>query len=245
MWRLIIGLIVFASPTLFAGSKVVLESDVILYSGPSIKYRPVWTGKKGDSFPISKRQVQGKEGEEYYKVLIKRKGPARVGYIPVSAAVHVEGTAEEADVDSYTSFAQANSAFQVGFHSLKDYQFLWTFGFLKYPSEDFYLKALVGQLLNQKTGSLVLGGEVGTDQQFINQFSLYALFSTGVFLLGEDDQIFQGSRKLNYFAQGGTGFRYTADEHAAVSLGLFQIALFSPNNSLLSLGASVTLEVGL
>jgi hypothetical protein len=41
------------------------------------------------------------------------------------------------------------------------------------------------------------------------------------------------------------GIRYTADETAAISFGILQIAIFSPNGSYLSPGASVTLEVGL
>lgn len=245
MWRIIIVFLILSPLSSFAGSKLTLEADTVIYSGPSTKYRPLITGKSGQSFAVSKRQAQGREGGEFYKVLVVRQGPSRVGYIPVDAPAHIENSSDSEDVDSYSSFSQADRSFQLGFHGFKDYQFIWTFGYLVYPTDALYLKALGGQLLNQRSGSLIAGGEIGTDQPFAGQFSIYALFATGVFILAEDNMIFEGSRKLDYFAQGGTGLRYTADEHAAFSLGFFQIVLMSPNNSLVSLGASITLEVGL
>lgn len=229
-----------------AGNRLTLETDAVLYSGPSLKFRPSLSVKKGDSFLFSRRTVTGPTNEEFYKVLIKnKKSPVRVAYLPVSVEVKIENTDDNDDVDSYKGNALADSAFQVGFHILKDSLFVWTFGYQKYVTESFYLKGLAGQLLNKKSGSLVFGAEAGSDQPAFDRFSLYAAFATGVFLLPEANALFQGSQTLNYFVQGATGIRYNADENAAISLGVFQMALLTANNSLLSPGFSLTLEVGL
>lgn len=237
---------VFLCMKSYAGSRLRLEADTIVYSGPSNHFRPIYSARAGETLLTSKKQVQGADGGEFYKVLIKRsKTPLRVGYISVDTPVKFELSEDEDDVDSYKTLSLAESAFQIGLQGLKDSTYVWTVGYLKYPTESLYLKFLIGQLLNQRLGSLMFGGEVGSDQLIYGQFSLYAAFSAGVFILPQNNLIFEGSRSLNHFAQGGTGIRFSSDENAALSLGMFQMVLLSPNNSFLSLGGSITLEVGL
>ena len=232
--------------TAWAGSQIILNDDVIIYSGPNLRYRPLDYGHKGQTFPVSRRQAQSAEGQEFFKVLIRKKGvPDRVGYVPVDAPVEVELSQDETDVETYDSFAQAEKSLQVGFHILKDSVFLWTVGYLQYVTDSLYLKALTGQLLNKETGSLIFGGELGTDQHIVGRFSLYTLFAIGAFFLPKKEAVFEGSRSVDFFVQGGAGLRYSADENAAIMFGLTQAALYSPENSFLSPGLSIALEVGL
>jgi hypothetical protein len=242
-------LVLWVSPS-FAGSNTLFaDAEVTVYSGPSSRFRPLLFAKQGDQFPVSKKIVSGKEGGEFYKVLIRRKGPARVGFIATESAVRLEkkeeAQADSDDVDSYVPFSQAESSFQVGFSALKDSNFVWSVGYAKHLAPDFYLEFILGQLLYKRASSPMGGLQVGFDQSAFDQFSLYTLLSMGVVNVPVKDDIFPGSQSLSFFSQGGMGIRYTADETAAISFGILQIAIFSPNGSYLSPGASVTLEVGL
>lgn len=244
--------VLFASavPALAKSNRLIVESDTTVFTGPGFKFRPLTNAKSGDQFPLSKKVVVGRDGGEFYKVLIKKKsGPPRVGFIPIEASVRTEFSETDSpvddDVDSYIPFSQADTSFQVGFAGLKDSNFLWTVGYAKYPAPGLYLKLLVGQLLYKRAGSLLGGVEVGFEQSTFDQFSLYLLLSSGVVNIPIVDEVFAGSKSLSFFTQSGMGIRYTADEDAAVSFGLLQIAIFSPNGSYISPGAGISLEVGL
>lgn len=234
-----------ASVSAFAGTRLVFEDERPIFSGPSERYRIVAYGKTGSFYSASKKIITNSDGQEFYKILVVApKKPKRVGYVPVESPVRIE-TGESEDVDNYLSLQQADTAFQIGVQAMKDYTFLWSFGVLKYPNDSLYLKAVVGQLLNKRTSSPLIGGEMGLDQPMVGNFSLFALFGGGVFFLQQKNLFFQGSKSINYYIQGGTGLRISADEKAAASFGILQTALLSPNASYVSPTFMLTLEVGL
>jgi len=144
-----------------AGSRLTTgDAAVTVYSGPGFRYRPILTITKKTELPASSRIYQGKDGD-FYKVLITYKtGRRAVGYINVNSEVDLninDRTAE--DIEAYKDLGLAESAMQVGFHTIKNSKVFWTLGYQKYPAPSFYLKALIGQLLSETASSLLAGAE--------------------------------------------------------------------------------------
>jgi len=232
------------------GAKLTVTGDeVVIYSGPNNRYRPLANAAKGESFPVSQRRVLGtKGGSEFYKVLVTiRGGDRRIGYISADDPVQIEGTTEAAtdDVDSYQTIALARSAVQFSFGGLKDSNYEVAIAYIKYPAPNFYYKYFVGQLITPITGNFLGGIEIGLDHTLAGHWSIYGLVNTGVALPASANAVFPGSSSLAAQLQSGFGFRYSVGEFAAVSLGIDQATIFSNNNSLLSTGYLATLEVGL
>ena len=246
----LLGFLFLFSNSAKAGVRLtVTGDDVIIFSGPSIRYRPLLNAAKGEYFPVSPRRVLGnKNGGEFYKVLVNiRGGDKRIGYISVDDPVQIEGATDAAseDVDSYQTMALAKSAAQFSFGGLKDSDYEVAVGYLRYSAPNFYYKYFVGQLITPITGNFIGGVEIGLDHLLAGHWSVYGLVNTGFVLPATSNAIFLGSSSLAEELQSGFGFRYSAGEFAAVSLGVIQAAFFSNNNSLLSTGYWATLEVGL
>lgn len=230
------------------GAKLVVKGkDIIIYSGPSTRYRPLATASDGAVFAVSLRRVPGLGGGEFYKVLVSFKGGERkrLGYISANEPVQIEKSETDENVDSYKPLALARNTVQLGFAGLRERTYVWTLGYVVYPAENFYLKAFGGQVLNASTANFLGGVEIGLDQLLWGNISLYTLVNGGAVFPVSENAIFPGSTGLSRFMQGGVGFRYNAGEFAAVSLGLIQAAFFNGNNALLSLGYTVAFEVGL
>jgi len=238
----------FSSVNLYAatGAKLAVLGDIVIYSGPSVRYRPLATASKGQSFPVSLRRVIGAGGVEFFKVLLRfRNGGVRIGYISVTDPVEIQTSDVNEDVDSYQSLALAKSAVQFSFGGLKDGNYEVAAGYLVFPAPDFYLKAFAGQFVTPVTGNPLLGVEMGLDHLITGAFSIYGLVNTGAVFPANPGSIFAGSSSVAEFLQGGFGLRYNAHEFAAVSLGMIETGLYSNDNSFISSGYYVTLEVGL
>jgi hypothetical protein len=229
------------------GAKLVVRGkDVVVYSGPSTRYRPLATASDGAIFPVSIRRVPG-VGGEFYKVLITFRGgeKKRIGYISVSEPVQIEKSETDENVDSYKSLSLARNTVQLGFTGLKERTYIWTLGYVFYPAENFYLKAFGGQVLNSSTANFLAGAEIGLDQLLWGNFSIYTLVNAGVLVPASENAIFQGSTSTSRFVQGGAGLRYNAGEFAALSVGLIESAFLNGNNAFISLGYQIAFEVGL
>jgi hypothetical protein len=239
------------TPMAWASSATRLTTGdalVTVYSGPGFRFRPIVAITKKTELVASSRIYQGKDGEFYKVLVVFKNGRKQIGYVsvlaPVDLSINSNAKAGDDDIDTYKDLALAESAMQVGFHTLKNTKVFWTLGYLKYPAPSFYIKGLVGQLLSETASSLMVGGEVGTDHFLSNTVSIYTSLASGSLIVPREDLVFEGSKNFNMFLQGGTGFRFNA-EFAAVSLGALQAVLFNQNNSFISWGLGMTLEVGL
>jgi hypothetical protein len=240
--------LVAASNAHAAGAKLVILTDesINIYSGPSVKYRPLASAHKGQSYPVSLRRVPGKNGGEFYKVLVMFVGgQKRIGYIDVNEKVQIEGSDQEVDVDSFESLALSKSSLQLSFMGLKNGTYEVALGYVVYAAPSFYFKGFAGQVVNAQTGNGILGGEIGLDHLVRGAWSIYGLVNGGVELPASNDAVFPGNNQTSGFMQGGFGARFSAGEYAAVSAGVVQSAFFNNNNGFVSTGYMATLEVGL
>lgn len=229
-----------------AGSKLKIEADgILIYSGPGFKYRSITEAKKGKYYPVSKKLAQGRGGS-FYKVLISgRSKRKRVGYISDKEDVKIVYSDDDEDVDSYRSLALAEKSIQLGFTAYFKSLYFMQAGYQKYPLPNLYLKAYVGQALTQSNSNSMAGVEVGSDQLIYKNISIYTLLTGGVIVAPEKNSIFTGSSFLNFFINGGFGFRYHVDEFAAFGIGLMNVSAYSNNASQLSAGIGLNVEVGL
>ncbi len=245
----IVFLIVFSSIPSQAALKIETLSDgILVYSGPSRRFRPLMRVRKGRKFAASSTIVQGKDGD-FYRVLVvsARSKRKRIGYIFVDEPVSIIGESKETEEEltEIRSFAQAESSLQLSTWFLKDSLYIWGVGYQKYFAPEFYTKAFIGQLFNKVSGSLTTGVEMGMDQSFSGQFSLFTSFAFGVVVVGQEDVLFPDSKELNYLVVGTGGLRFHADQYASVSLGFGQTAIINHNNSYTSPTVGFSVEVGL
>ncbi len=238
----------FAQSGSSAGANLlIVGDDILIYSGPSLRYRPLAVATRGSKIPVSLRQVPGSGAGQFYKVLVTFQGgdKKRIGYISTEEAVQVEKSEVDEEVDKYKSLALANKTVQFGLSVLKERTYEWTLGYVFYFAPNLYMKGLGGQILNSTTANFILGVELGLDQLMFGAFSLYTLVGGGTFFPASQNAVFQGSSSTSEFAQGGVGIRYNSGEYASVSLGLIDTAFFNNDNAFLSLGYMATFEVGL
>jgi hypothetical protein len=245
---LLLGLSVVPEFSKAAVELRLLADGVLVYSGPSRKFRPVMRAAKGRKFIASSNLVKG-DGIEFYKVVIvnEKTGRKRVGYLDSKEPLQVIGEAKDSEEEllKIKTLSQADSSIQLSTWAMKDSLYFWSAGYQKYFSPELYLKLYLGQLFNKTSGSLAAGAEVGLDQELIDQFSLFTAFSLGVIGVGTEDVLFQNSATLNYSVIGTGGLKYSADEFASVSVGIGQASVFNENNSYVSAIVGFTVEVGL
>ncbi|MBX9768603.1 MAG: hypothetical protein K2X47_15115 [Bdellovibrionales bacterium] len=230
------------------------SDDVLVYSGPGQKFRPIGKGKTGTKTTVNPQILAGPDGD-YFEIVFSDKAEGesedddekRLGYVSTRSKVVFERTGmdEGDDLKKYKSWAQAESAIQSDITILKDQSYLWTVGYLKYPSPGFFVKGFVGQILSRFSSSTILGGEVGLDQWIRGHFTAYSSFAVAPLFVPSDGTLFTGSQLFNLFVRGSVGLRYNADEHAQISFGLTQILATNVQNSFMSPGFALTLEVGL
>ena len=231
------------------GAQLVIDGEgIIVYSGPSVKYRAIGITDRGQKLPVSLQKIPGyKEVGDFYKVLVKVKpgNRKRLGYISSSEQVRIEHTSEDENIDSYQDFLLAKSAVQLAFAVLNDKNYQVALGYLIYPLPNLYLKAFVGQALSLTRASFLAGIEVGVDYFIGGPWSAYLSFAPGMVFSNGSDQLFLGSKPVTQVIQGGAGLRYNAGEHAALSFGLLQAGYFNTATGVLLSGMMITLEVGL
>lgn len=244
----------FCSAKAHAQGTLRFESDdVLIYSGPGQKFRPIGKGKTGTKTTVNPQILPGPDGD-YFEILYSDKLGAdsddeekRLGYVSTRSKVVFERTGmdEGDDLKKYKSWAQAEAAVQSDITILKDQSYLWTVGYLKYPSPGFFVKGFVGQILSRFSSSTIVGGEVGLDQWIRGHFTAYSSLAIAPLFVPSDGTLFTGSQLFNLFVRGSVGLRYNADEHAQISFGLTQILATNVQNSFMSPGLAFTLEVGL
>lgn len=224
----------------------IAKDNVIMYSGPSFRYRPLRTLEAGTELTASAAQFDGPDGsfyEVYYKY--KKSGRKVVGFISITAPIAIEKGALSENLNEYVKLELAQSAAWLSFSVLTYDHYLWAFSYVKYPAPGIYLKALGGQLVNLATANTVVGGEIGLDQLIYNRYSIYSAFAGAVLFAAQENSLFPASQGATPFVYTSFGLRYNIDRYAALSGGFLLATLFNQNNASLVSGAGFGLEVGL
>ena len=235
-------------PVMAANRLRIIDSGVIIYTGPNSKFRPLKMAKVGDTFPVSNERAKSDVGD-YYIVLVEEKsqnGKGRTGFIPMSSAVEVVSDHTDNKMVEFTAGkSMYSSAVLIGFYAMPKDQFLWNVAYQHYIGAGIFYRLIVGENLTESLGSTMYGGELGNEQSISTDISLNTFVGAGGLLAPKEHLIFAGSKQLSYYAHGGFGIRYDADEFAAVGLMVMQVAVFNNNNSKLNYALGMTLEVGL
>lgn len=237
----------FASQTAEAKSRLITVKDgVVAYSGPGDYYRPLAVFPAKTELAASSQIIRGKNGA-YYKVLVKlSEKKSVIGYVNIQAlATFVSDKLEDDDLSKYGDVALVNQAVQITYSILRDSASLWTVGYMKYLSPGFYVKGFAGQYISKQANASVAGGEVGNDALLFGRVSGLVSYDLGVFSPSTPGLIFEASSKINAMMQAGFGLRYNFGGLASMSGAITQAVFFNGNNSMVTSGALVTLEVGL
>jgi hypothetical protein len=239
-------LLLIASPSVEAKTKLMTLSDgVNVYSGPGEFYRPVAVLPAKTEIRAGK-SVTTKNGT-FYKVLVKvNEGRQAIGYISVKADVRaVDDQMGEDELEKYGEIALVNRAFQLSYSALSDKNYVYSAGYMKFLSPGFYIKGFAGQFAAPAASATVAGGEIGNDALLFGPVSGVVNYSLGVFMPSSEGAIFQASSSLNAMMQAGFGLRLNFRGVASLGALATQFVAFNANNSWVSSGGMITLEVGL
>lgn len=243
----VIFLFLVATPLAHAKTKLVtLGEGVIVYSGPGEFYRPVAILPAKTEMRASTKTVSSKNGT-FYKVLVKvNEGKQAVGYVSVKADIRaVDDELGEDDLEKFGEIALVNQAFQLSYTALADKNYVYTVGYMKFLSPGFYVKGFAGQFSAPTASATVAGGEIGNDALLFGSVSGNVSYAAGLFMPSSEGAIFQASSGMNAMMQAGFGLRYNMRGVASLGAMMTQFVAFNANNSFVSSGGMVTLEVGL
>ena len=227
---------------------ITLRDGIIVYSAPGQNYRPLAVLPDKAVLIASSKVVKGKRGD-FYKVLVSLSPKQRaIGYIPTTAEVRLNSSVETIDSDELEKFgpiALVNKAVQISYSRFINSEYELSVGYMKYLSPGFYIKGLAGDFVSIDSSGSLAGFEIGNDALLFNNISAQLSYSAGFFLPSQSGGVFVGSKSLNGFAQGIVALRYNLRGVASASLGGTQIVLLNANNSYVTYGANLTLEIGL
>lgn len=225
---------------------MTLSDGVIAYSGPGQFYRPLSVFPARTELRAGSKVVTNKNGAFYRVLVVLSSKKKAVGFVSVQSNVRfVDDTLEEDDLEKYGEVALVNKAVQGSFSSFQRKSTMWTLGYMKYLSPGFYVKGYAGQFSDTASSATLGGAEIGNDALLYKRISGLVSFGAGVFSPAKADDIFEGSDKMNAHMMASVGARYNMGGVLSLSLSGTQAVFFNANNSLVTRGATVTIEVGL
>ncbi len=223
-----------------------MQDGVVAYSGPGEYYRPLAIFPARTELPAGSQVIRTKGGA-FYKVIVKlSEKKSVIGYVSLQAmATYVDDKLEDEDLSKYGDVSLVSKAFQLSFSMLRDQSSIWTLGYMKYLKPGFYVKAFGGRFTNPSANASVGGGEIGNDSLLFGRVSGLVSYDLGVIMPSQSGTVFEGSSGVNALMQAGFGLRYNFGGIASMSAAATQAVFFNGNNSLVTSGGTVTLEVGL
>lgn len=225
---------------------MTITDGVIAYSGPGQFYRPLSVFPARTEIRAGSKIITNKNGAFYRVLVILSTKKKAVGFVSVQANVrYVDDKLEEDDLEKYGEVALVNKAVQVAFSSLQRKSSMINLGYMHYLSPGFYVKGYGGQFSDDKNSALLGGGEIGNDALIFGRVSGLVSFGLGLLSPATAGTIFEGSTKLDAHMMASVGARYNFGGSASISLAATQAVLFNANNSLVTRGATFTVEVGL
>lgn len=225
---------------------MTISDGVVAYSGPGEFYRPLAVFPARTELKAGATPVRTKDGA-FYKVIVKLSEKKLViGYVSVQALTTlIADKLDDDDLSKYGDVALVSKAGQLSFSTFRDQASIVTIGYMKYMSPGFYVKGFGGQFTNTASNATVAGGEVGNDAVLVGRISGVVCYDLGLFVPSQAGLIFDASSKVNALMQAGFGLRYNFGGIASMSALASQAVFFNGNNSLVTSGATITLEVGL
>ena len=225
---------------------LTMQDGVIAYSGPGDFYRPLAVFPARTELMAGSTVIRTKDGA-FYKVIVKLSDKKSViGYVSLQAmATFMSDKVEDDDLSKYGDVALVNKAFQISFSAYRDQASAYTIGYMQYLKPGFYVKGYAGRFANPVGAATIGGGEIGNDSLLFGRVSGLVSYDLGLFLPSQTGTIFDASSSVNMMMQAGFGVRYNFGGIAAVSAAVTQAVFFNANNSLVTSGGMLTLEVGL
>lgn len=231
----------------FAGMTLATtDEDVMVYSGPGEQFRVLAVLPVKSEVKASNKIVSSKAGR-FYRVIVNLSETIKAaGFIPVNAPVKIGGEdIDEDELSKYGAVALISKAGQVSYAIFKDRQSLLTIGYMHYLSPGFYVKGFGGQWTAADTSATVGGAEIGNDALLVGNVSAYVSYGMGVATPSDPDVLFAGAQSMNLFMSGGFGLRYNFEGFASFAAGLSEAAIFNQNNSLVTTGFQISMEISL
>lgn len=248
MHRNLLWLVLLFIPSVSWSGSLLIETDgVAVYTGPGERYRILTRLNARAQVQASEKIVSSPFGR-FYKVLVPiSEKQKKVGYIPVTAPVRSKSDAPDSEeFEKYGPVALTSSALQITYAQLKDQQQLITLGYMDYLTTGFFVKGAVGQWITpSNTNAVVALGEIGNDSLLAGRISGFVTYGLGLFIPPSAGTIFTGSQRTNLLMQATMGLRYNISGFASFSASAIQAAAFNANNSLVSNGFQVSIEVGI
>lgn len=243
---LLLALFGFGTTAQAKARLMTMQDGVVAYSGPGEFYRPLAVLPARTELVAGSKIVRTKDGA-FYKVIVKLSEKKNViGYISVqSMATYMNDKLDDEDLSKYGDVALISRAGQLSFSLFRDQASLWTIGYMKYLKPGFYVKGFAGRFSNPAGGAAAAGAEVGNDALLFGRFSGLASYDLGIFMPSQPGTIFDASSGTNAMMQAGFGLRYNFGGIASISGALTQAVFFNGNNSLVTGGGTLTLEIGL
>lgn len=230
-----------------AKAKLTTMSDgVRVYSGPSLRYRPLAVLPAKTVLRAATQVVKSKDGD-FYRVLVNlNEKNNSIGFVSVDADVRlIDDRINEDDLEKFGEVALIENAVQISYSAFPDDQSMISAGYMHYLSPGFYVKGFGGTFLAPGANAILAGGEIGNDALLIGILSGHVSYAAGIFAPATKGAIFDASSTLNAMMQATFGLRLNFGGNYSVSAGATQAVLFNANNSKVISGANLTLEIGL
>lgn len=241
----LVAIVSFSSVALAKTKLIVLEDGVKVFSGPGTYYRALTVLKAKTELVASNGVIENDDGK-FYRVVVKLSEKKNaIGFIPVNPNVRLTGDVDPEEIEKYGEVALIDSALQAQYSLLQNDMKMWAFGYLRYVTPGFYVKGYGGQLHAPNAAGGLFATEVGNDALLIGRISGETAIAAGIFTPETTGTFFEGSSKINAFVQATFGLRYNFSGLVSVSVAATQLAIFNQNNSLVTRGGLVSLEVGL
>ena len=237
-----------SSRALAANQLIGIDDETIVYSGAGFNYRPLYILKAEAAISVAKVLIKTKDANFYKVLVVFPDGRRAIGYIAQTANVRLKtDRMDDDDFASYSELGLSKNSISTTGSFFRGSNYLITIGLQKYRNPGFYTKYYVGEWITQDNSGHHIGVELGNDALISKQISGFVSYAGGLFLPAKDNAIFIGSKTNapNYLLHGVVGLKFNQSGGVSFSFGGSQAVVFNQNNSFVTFGAQVSLEVGL
>jgi hypothetical protein len=228
---------------------IAQDESVSIYSGPGQNFRVLMQADPDVPLPVSAKKISNSWGT-FYRVLVARKhGRKLIGFVDAKENVRIRVISPEIDdeLDKYSELELSKQVFGVSFSYLRGNDYFPSITYAHFLSAGFFVRGYFGEFLTANALGHTFGLDVGNEALLTKHWSGYVAGGAGVMIPENNDDVFVGSHghKANYVVRGSIGLKYNSTGLSSISLGPVQTALFSNDNSFVTFGGMISLEVGI